>query len=39
MEFARQGQHLARIPTPESPLNQAPVLVELNNIPQPFRAQ
>ena len=39
MEFTRQGQHLARIPTPDSPLNQAPVLVELDNIPQPLSAR
>jgi hypothetical protein len=38
-EFTRQGQHLACIPTPDSPLKQAPVLVELNNIPQPLRAR
>src|ERR1019366_4454911 len=31
-----QRQHLTGIPTPYSPLQQAPVLVELNNIPQPF---
>jgi len=39
MEFARQGQHLARIATPDSPFKQASVLVELDNIPQPFRAR
>jgi len=36
MEFARQGQHLACIPAPDSPFQQAPVLVELNNIAQPL---
>jgi hypothetical protein len=35
-EFTRQGQHLARIPTPNSPLKEAAVLVELNDIPQPL---
>jgi hypothetical protein len=34
-EFTRQGQHLACIPTPHSPLKEAAVLVELNNVPQP----
>jgi hypothetical protein len=39
LKFARQGQHLARIPTPDSPLNQASVLVELIDISQPYRAR
>ena len=36
MEFTRQGQHLACIPRPNSPLKQATVLVEFNNVPQPY---
>jgi hypothetical protein len=39
MEFARQRQHNARIPTPESPLKQASVLIELNDISQPLGAR
>jgi hypothetical protein len=39
LKFAGQGQHLARISTPDSPLNQASVLVELIDISQPFRAR
>jgi hypothetical protein len=34
-EFTRQGQHLACIPTPYSPLKQASVLVEPNNVAKP----
>jgi hypothetical protein len=34
-EFTRQAQHLARVPTAHSPLKQAKVLVELNNVAQP----
>ena len=34
-EFTRQGQHLACIPAPHSPLQETAVLVELNNVPQP----
>jgi hypothetical protein len=38
MEFARQSQHLAGIPTGHGPFKQGSVLVELNNIPQLFGA-
>ena len=38
-EFRRQGQHFACIPTPQSPIKQASVLVELNDVPQPFGAR
>jgi hypothetical protein len=36
MEFAWQGQHFTCVTTADSPFHQAPVLVELNDIPQPF---
>jgi hypothetical protein len=39
MEFAGQGQHLARLSAAHSPLKQGSVLVERNDIPQPLGAR
>lgn len=38
-KFAWKGQHLACVSTAHSPFKQGSVLVEPNNIPQPFRAR
>jgi hypothetical protein len=39
MEFAGQGQHLARVSAAHSPFKQGSVLVEHNDIPQPLCAR
>ena len=39
MEFAAAGPASRLRPHIGRPLNQAPVLLELNNIPQPLRAR
>src|SRR5579863_7397513 len=37
-EFARQGQHLARVSAAHRPFKQGSVLIEFNDIPQPLCA-